>query len=275
MHLDLHLHSTCSDGALAPEALAPAAHRAGLHAIALTDHDTTAGIARLAAAAVPLGLLVISAIELSCRAAGRDLHLLGYGIDPDHPALAGVTARLTELRRERLAEIVARLRALGVGIATGDVAAPAGNVSIGRPHVAAALVRLGAVGSVQEAFTRYLRDGGPAYVPAAGPDVADGIAAVHAAGGLAVWAHPDASDVIRFGALAAQGLDGVEALRPNVAPTASAAIEHAGREAGLLVTGGSDWHGAPPALGAFYVTDRHVGALLERLGIDARQGGPR
>lgn len=267
MHLDLHLHTTCSDGALAPEALAAAASRGGLHAIAVTDHDTTAAVEPTRRAGAALGLRVIPGVELTCELDGADVHLLGYGIDPAHDALHTLTDRLAAMRRERVAAIVARLRGLGVAITVEDVRPPERNVSIGRPHVAEALVRLGAVRHFQEAFARYLADGGPAYVPGRGPAVADGIAAVARAGGCSVWAHPDLEDARRFARLRADGLDGVEALRPSLAPVASAALESAAREAGLFVTGGSDWHGGNPPLGSWYVTDRHVQGLLDRLGI--------
>ena len=122
--------------------------------------------------------------------------------------------------------------------------------------------------NAQEAFSLWLRDGGPAHVPHRGPSPAVGIRAVHEAGGVAVWAHPDLGDARRFPDLRALGLDGVEALRPGLAPTASAAMEHAARAAGLFITGGSDWHGTPrPALGSWYVTEKHVPQLLARLGI--------
>ncbi len=268
MHLDLHLHTTRSDGAMAPDCVPGAARRAGLGAIAVTDHDTTAGVrdARRAAEADG-GPLVIAGIELSCRLDGGDQHLLGYGVDPDHADLGGITARMAELRRARIGEIVNRLGALGVRIAVDDVQAPEGCAAVGRPHVAAALVRLGAVRTIQEAFSRYLGDGAPAHVPARGPEMADGIRAVAAAGGVSVWAHPALEDARAFPRLREMGLDGAETLRPNLAPTASAALEHAARDAGLLVTGGSDWHGGPPALGSWFVTHRHVRGLLERLGI--------
>ncbi|HEY2804307.1 MAG TPA: PHP domain-containing protein [Gemmatimonadales bacterium] len=267
MHLDLHIHTTCSDGLLAPEAVAAQAHRAGLHAIAITDHDTVAGVARAAAAAEPLGLMVIAGTELSCSRGARDMHLLGYGVDPEHPALAEITGRLGLLRRERIGTIVARLVKLGVTIRVEDVRAPEGNASIGRPHVAEAMVRLGVVRHTQEAFSRYLADGGPAYIPSRGPAVQDAIAAIHAAGGISVWAHPSLDETARFAELAELGLDGVEVLRPGLAPTSSSALEHAARDAGLVVSGGSDWHGGTPPLGSWYVTHRHVGALLERLGV--------
>ena len=267
MHLDLHLHTTCSDGALAPEAVVAAARRAGLYGIAVTDHDTTTGVERARAAGAAEQVLVISGIELSCELDGTELHLLGYGIDPDHAGLRALTEQRSASRRGRVAAIVERLRALGVGITVADVRVPDGNASVGRPHVAEALVRLGRVRSVQEAFVRYLADGGPAYVASRGPDAADGIATVAAAGGCSVWAHPALEDAQHFPRLRGLGLDGVEALRPSLAPVASSALEVAAREAGLLVTGGSDWHGGNPPLGSWYVTDGHVRVLLERLGI--------
>ena len=267
MHLDLHIHTTCSDGSLAPEAVVAQAARAGLHAIAVTDHDTTAGVERARAAAAGLGLRVIPATELSCSWNGREIHLLGYGIAPGHPSLVAVTSRMGALRRERVVAMVDRLRGLGVALEVEDVQAPADNASIGRPHVAEALVRRGVVRHIQEAFSRFLADGGPAWVPSRGPDVAEAMTAVAEAGGCSVWAHPSLEDAREFGRLRAAGLEGAEVLRPNLAPTTSSALEHAAREAGLVVSGGSDWHGGNPPLGSWYVTHRHVAALLERLAI--------
>jgi hypothetical protein len=274
VHLDLHLHTTCSDGAVTPEQAAALARRGGLSAIAVTDHDTTAGCERARIAGEPLGLLVIAGIEISCVQSGSEMHLLGYGVAPDHPALLAVTARLAALRRQRLGTIVGRLRALDVKITEDDVRTPPDNRAVGRPHVAEALVRLGVVRHPQEAFNRFLGAGQPAYVPSMGPEVESAIAAVHEAGGCAVWAHPSLEDARRFDELARLGLDGVEVLRPNVSPTASSALEHAARNAGLLGTGGSDWHGGNPPLGSWYVTDKHVGALLERLGVTQDERRP-
>jgi len=267
LHLDLHLHTTCSDGALAPEAVATQARRAGLHAIAVTDHDTMAGVERARAVGAEVGLLVIPGTELSVSFDGRDMHLLAYGVAPGDPAIGRVTAQMGVLRRERVAVMVERLRALGVAITVDDVRAPEGNASIGRPHVAEAMVRLGTVRHIQEAFSRFLGDGAPACVPSRGPDVAVAMEAISAAGGVSVWAHPSLDDARLFPRLAEMGLGGAEVLRPNLAPTTSSALEHAARDAGLVVSGGSDWHGGNPPLGSWYVTHRHVAALLERLGI--------
>lgn len=267
MHLDLHVHSTYSDGALGPAAVVAAARRAGLGMIALADHDTVAGIAPARAAAEG-GLEVLAAIEITSRLDGRELHLLGYGFRVDDAGLAGLQARAAAARRERMAEMIERLRDLGVAITAGEVTSEPECVSIGRLHLARALVRSGRAGSISDAFARFIGDGAPGYVPSRGPDVIEAIAAVAAAGGCAVWAHPAPDDARHFARLKESGLGGVEALRPSLDPYASVDLEQAARAAGLLVTGGSDWHGAPrPALGSWFVTEHHVGAFLERLGI--------
>lgn len=268
MRLDLHLHSTRSDGALAPEAVVAAANAGGLDVIALTDHDTAAGVeAAAAAAAAAGGPRVVAGIELTCSLDGVEVHLLGYGFAPGHPAIAAFAARGAVLRRERLAAMVARLNDLGVPVREAEVEVEPGCESVGRPHLARALVRRGTVPTFQDAFTRFLGDGGPAWVPSLGPALAEGIATIRAAGGVSVWAHPALEDARRFAAGRALGLDGVETIRPRLEPAVSLALEQAARETGLLFSGGSDWHGAPPPLGAWYVTERHVGGLLERLGI--------
>ena len=271
MHLDLHLHSTCSDGSLPPREVVGAARRAGLGMIALADHDTAAGVARArAAAAAPDGgrIGIITAAEFTCDLGGAEVHLLGYAFRLDDPGLAAITARAGQARRERLAAMVERLRDLGVGLALEDVTAEPECASIGRMHLARALVRHRVASSVSDAFTRFIGDRAPAFVPSRGPAVADAIAAINGAGGCAVWAHPSLEDARKFAALGAAGLAGVEALRPSLDPVSSSALEVSARADGLFVTGGSDWHGGTrPALGSWFVTERHVGEFLERVGI--------
>jgi predicted metal-dependent phosphoesterase TrpH len=274
MHLDLHLHSTCSDGALSPANLVAAARRAGLEVIALADHDTVAGTgAARAAAAAQGGIEVLQAIEITCFRDDTELHLLGYAFRADDAGIAALTARAGEARRERLAAMVDRLRTLGVDVSVGEVVTEPECASVGRMHLARTLVRRGAAGSVSEAFARYLGDRAAAYVPSRGPAVAEAIAAVRSAGGLAVWAHPALEDARHFDSLRDCGLEGVEVLRPSLAPVESVALEQAARAAGLVATGGSDWHGGVrPALGSWYVTERHVGPFLERLGMGVSRG---
>jgi 3',5'-nucleoside bisphosphate phosphatase len=269
MHLDLHLHSTCSDGALAPRDVVLAARRAGLGMIALADHDTVAGVeSARAAAAAQGGIGVLPAAEFTCELDGAEIHLLGYAFGLGDPGIAALADRAAVSRRDRLAAMLERLRALGVAIAAEDVRSEPECASIGRMHLARALVRLRVAGSINDAFGRFIGDRAPAFVPSRGPAVADAIAAIHQAGGCAVWAHPSLEDARKFGQLEAVGLAGVEALRPSLDPVESSAMEEAARAAGLFVTGGSDWHGGSrPALGSWFVTERHVGAFLERVGI--------
>ncbi len=271
MHLDLHVHSTCSDGALAPADVVSTARRAGLGMIAIADHDTTAGVlpARRQAAALG-GIGVIAAAEITCYLGAAELHLLACAVREGDGGIAALAERAAAARRERLAAMVARLQELGVGIAASDVRAEPECVSVGRMHVARALVRVGAAGSISDAFTRFIGDRAPAFVPRSGPDVSEAIATVVAAGGCPVWAHPSLEDARHFGSLKERGLEGIEALRPSVDPVSSVALEQDARDAGLLVTGGSDWHGGTrPALGSWFVTERHVGPFLERIGVAA------
>ena len=271
MHLDLHLHSTCSDGSLPPLEVVRAARRAGLGMIALADHDTVAGVATARAAAAERGGVgVIPAAEITCELDGAEVHLLGYAFRLDDPGIATLAGQAAESRRARLAAMLERLRALGVAVTAEDVRSEPECASIGRMHLARALVRLRVAGSITDAFGRFIGDRAPAFVPSRGPAVADAIAAIHAAGGCAVWAHPSLEDARKFGQLRAGGLAGVEALRPSLDPVSSSAMEEAARAEGLFVTGGSDWHGgARPALGSWFVTERHVGEFLERVGIAA------
>ncbi|HVO34326.1 MAG TPA: PHP domain-containing protein [Gemmatimonadales bacterium] len=269
MHLDLHLHSTCSDGSLSPRDVVLAGRRAGLGMIALADHDTVAGVepARAAAAAQG-GIGVIPAAEFTCELDGAEVHLLGYALRADDPGIAAIARGAAEARRSRLAAMLERLRGLGVALTAEDVTAEPECVSIGRMHLARALVRHRVASSVSDAFTRFIGDRAPAFVPSRGPAVADAISAIDDAGGCAVWAHPSLEDARKFRQLKTWGLAGVEALRPSLDPVSSSAMEAMARAEGLFVTGGSDWHGGTrPALGSWFVTERHVGEFLERLGI--------
>lgn len=267
MRADLHLHTSCSDGLLPPEAVVVAARRAGLGVIAITDHDTAAGVELARRAAGEEGPVVLAGVELSASWEGEDFHLLGYGIDPRHPAIVQWDARLAAERRTRAAAIVGRLNDLGVPLQLSDVVTPEAHSMVGRPHIAAALVRCGFAATIQESFTRWLADGAPAYVGSPGPDVSHAIEAVHSAGGIAVWAHPDPAHADRLGSLTAQGLDGVEAYRPAATGSGASRLEQAARLAGLLVSGGSDWHGAEPPLGTWSISARAIAPLLERLGV--------
>lgn len=257
---DLHTHSTASDGVLSPEALVEEAARAGVGALALTDHDTVAGVPAAQRRGSELGVEVIGGVEISVveEEGRRQLHVLGLGVDPAAP---GLDARLDELaaaRRERGAEIVRRLRALGVELALERVLARAGgdNATIGRPHVARALVDAGRCRTIDEAFDRWLGRGRPAFVPSAELSAFEAIALIHRAGGVASLAHPLRSvGVDAPGGLAAfvsrlvrQGLDALELWHPGHGPSERKRIRGQLNRFDLLATGGSDFHGDDPEI---------------------------
>lgn len=242
--VDLHAHSTASDGALPPAAAMAAAHAAGLRAVALTDHDTLAGIAEAQAAADSLGLELVPGVELSVHQGADEVHLLGLHIR-DVDALQQDLEVFRGHRRRRAEDIVGRLNAAGVAVTLEAVLAAADGGAIGRPHVARAMIAGGFVRDAREAFDRWLAFGRPAYVDKERLDVADGIAMVHRAGGIAVIAHPGSGgrrEMIET--LAAAGLDGIEVRHPSHSKDDEQRLHALATHFGLVVSGGSDWHGA-------------------------------
>jgi predicted metal-dependent phosphoesterase TrpH len=271
MRLDLHIHTTASDGAWSPSAVALGA--AGrLDVIAITDHDTTAGFEAARAAAAGLPLHVIPAVELSSTHRGRDIHVLGYFVDPAAPALEAHEAHAETARERRMAEMIDRLRDQGVHVEMEAVLAAAGpeRGSLGRPHLARALVQAGHAQSVPDAFDRWIGDSHAAFVPTAILDPAGAVDVVRAAGGIAVWAHPplDLIDELLPGLVRA-GLRGLEVYRPRVDVQQIGRLERTARSAGLVVTGGSDWHtpDAGSGLGDFHVTGDELSRFLEEGGM--------
>ena len=254
MLIDLHAHSSASDGTDSPGALVRAAVEAGLDVVALTDHDTTVGWAE-AAAALPDGLTLVPGLELSCRWVAPDgrrpiaLHLLGYLVDPAEPALATALATLRADRLGRGERITTRLADAGYPVTWAQVEALANGASVGRPHVARALVESGVVTSVDEAFATLLHSRSPYSEPKADLDALDGVRLIAGAGGVAVFAHPLArrrgrvvgDDVIT--ALAGSGLAGLEVDHPDNGPADREHLRGLAAELGLLVTGSSDYHG--------------------------------
>jgi 3',5'-nucleoside bisphosphate phosphatase len=242
--LDLHAHTTASDGRLAPAALVRLAHEVGLTTLAVTDHDTTAGLAEAGVAAAPLGLEVIPGIEFGCELPDGEIHILAYLFDPNHPALVACLAWLREGRVERGSEMVAKLNALGLPITWERVQAIAGNGAIGRPHVAQALVEAGLVRDTDEGFSRYLGWGGPAYVPRRRLAPQEVFDLVRAAGGVTALAHPAQIPALeeRVATFAAGGLAGLETYYGGYdAPTVAGLAGLAARF-DLVPTGGSDYH---------------------------------
>ena len=270
MRIDLHIHSTASDGSLSPGAVTTAARAGGLHIIAIADHDTIAGVsdARIAGEG---SIHIIPALELSTYHAGAEYHVLGYYVDTANPALLEHGARASGARETRMHDMLERLGALGVTVAFEDVLAAAGTKpeSLGRPHLARALQQRGYVSTISEAFDRYIGDQGPAFVPTALITPFEAIDIIHAAGGVAVWAHPrpDALQTA-LSALVSHGLDGVECFRPRLTHSDTERISGIAAGAGLFVTGGSDWHGDwQGRLGDFAIERDEVAAFLEIGGI--------
>ncbi|WP_121710595.1 PHP domain-containing protein [Streptomyces sp. E5N91] len=250
MRIDLHTHSTASDGTDTPAQLVRKAAAAGLDVVALTDHDTTRGHAE-AVAALPEGLTLVTGAELSCRLDGVSMHMLAYLFDPEEPALLAERELVRDDRVPRARAMVAKLNELGVPVTWEQVARIAGGGSVGRPHVASALVELGVVPAVDDAFTRdWLADGGRAHVGKHETDPFEALRLIKGAGGVAVFAHPAAAKRGRtvseaaIADLAAAGLDGIEVDHMDHDAQTRARLRGAAKELGLLVTGSSDYHGS-------------------------------
>ncbi len=245
---DLHLHSTCSDGLETPGEVVARAVAAGLRAIALTDHDTLAGVAE-ARRECPDGFEVMAGVEISSVWQGREVHLLAYDVDPADPDLADALARSRADRIDRAARIVERLNRLGVAITMEEITAlrpDAGDpaASVGRPHIAEVIVRRGAASSVDEAFARYLRPGRSAWVPRRSLPVDRALRLVRAAGGSLVIAHPGLNlSLDQTRSLAAEGIDGIEVWHPKHDPGTRDRLARLASATRLVATGGSDYHG--------------------------------
>lgn len=264
--IDLHIHTHASDGHFSPTEVVQMAVSGRLDIIAVTDHDTVAGVDEAIAAAAPLPLQVVPGIEMSTREDEFEIHLLGYFIDHHSASIVRHQEGAVERRAERMRQMVANLNGMGVEVEYADVVRAAGpDVStIGRPHLARALLERGATRYYGEAFDRYIGDQGPAFVRSDFPGVRQAIEDVHAAGGVAVWAHPDVSMFDRYVRTFAEwGLDGIECYRPSTPPVEAHLFETAAHSLGLFCTGGSDWHGSHRGpLGDFAVKYDDLRALL-------------
>lgn len=272
MRIDLHTHSTASDGTDTPADLVRKAAAAGLDVVALTDHDTTRGHAE-ALSVLPAGLTLVTGAELSCRLDGIGMHMLAYLFDPDDPALLAERELVRDDRVPRAKGMIAKLNALGVPVTWEQVARIAGDGSVGRPHVASALVELGVVPTVSDAFTQeWLADGGRAYMEKHETDPFEALRLVKDAGGVAVFAHPAASKRGRtvpesaIAALAEAGLDGIEVDHMDHEPDTRARLRGLAKELGLLVTGSSDYHGSRKTcvLGEFTTDPEVYGEITRR-----------
>jgi predicted metal-dependent phosphoesterase TrpH len=266
--VDLHTHTTCSDGRLTPEELVRRAEERGLAALAITDHDTLDALPR--AAAVRETLELVPGLEMSTALDGLDLHLLGYFVDPEHAELRERLRGFREDRIQRAHLIIERLAKLGVPVEEARVRERAAGGVVGRPHVAAELVEAGHVDDMDDAFRRFLAAGGPAYVPRPAFHPHDAIRLIHAAGGVSVLAHPGSSVPDRtIEHLAEGGLRGVEIWHPQHGVHAIRRLRSLAHRLGLIETGGSDYHGAGRAvdLGDIFVPVAVLTQLKEAAGV--------
>ncbi|EST23403.1 phosphoesterase [Streptomycetaceae bacterium MP113-05] len=250
MRIDLHTHSAASDGTDAPAELVRNAAAAGLDVVALTDHDTVAGHDE-ALGALPAGLTLVTGIELSCRLNGVPLHMLGYLFDPEEPELARERELVRDDRVPRARAMVEKLRGLGVPVTWERVAEIAGDGAVGRPHIASAMVEAGVVSTVTDAFTsEWIANDGRAYVDKHELDPFEAVRLIKNAGGVAVFAHPQAvkrGEVLPESAIAelvGAGLDGLEADHMDHDPATRSHLHGMAADLGVFATGSSDYHGS-------------------------------
>jgi 3',5'-nucleoside bisphosphate phosphatase len=254
--VDLHVHSTASDGSRTPADVVQEAKRVGLAAIALTDHDTVDGVAEAVNAGRAIGVRVVPGVELSAVEGDVETHILGLHLS-DTVELETRLVELRDMRRTRAERIVRRLNELGVRIGMSDVLEQAAGGAIGRPHVARAMIADGWAVDFRDAFDRYLGNGKPAFVSKDRLAVSDAIELIHRASGLAILAHPaQAGTRERVQAFVALGIDGVEVRHPSHSAEDAARLAALVEHFGLVPSGGSDWHGSgegPRTLGAMRV----------------------
>jgi 3',5'-nucleoside bisphosphate phosphatase len=244
--IDLHSHTTASDGEHSPETLLALARAAGVTVLAVTDHDTVAGLERAGVAADVEGLGFVPGIEISATAAGREVHILGHFVEAKETGLARYSDRLRKERALRMGRMVQRMGELGFPVTVEEVERIGGGAHLGRPHLALALLNRGHVSSTKEAFDRFLGDGRPGNVDRFRVSAEEAIALLHAAGGTATLAHPGPSKVAppTLEALTRAGLDGLEAFHVDHVPSQREAFLRTADALGLIPTGGSDYHGA-------------------------------
>jgi predicted metal-dependent phosphoesterase TrpH len=274
-YVDLHVHSTASDGSLSPRELVAEAKAQGLRAIALTDHDTTEGLDEALAAGAALGLEIIPGIEISADHHPGSMHILGLFIDHHYQPLAEQLQVLKQARADRNPQIIAKLQKLGLAITMEEVLAVAGGGQVGRPHIAQVLMHKGYVASFPEAFEKYIGNHGPAYVNKFRFSPQESIAMITTAGGVASLAHPFTLEYSSTGHLKIilqqlrdWGLTALEVYYPEHAPERQTTYKKLAQELGLLMTGGSDYHGVikPEVKLGLVGPDQHVSyELVEKL----------
>ena len=245
--VDLHTHTTCSDGMLAPVELVRKAVQHGIQALSITDHDTISGLAAAKEEADLQGILLVPGVEVSVYFQGRELHMLGYCFDPENDSLLQFLSHFSDQRKLRARSIIERLNKLGIKLEYESVLEHVHGEVIGRPHIAQALVDHGYVKNYEAAFTQYLRNNGPANIQKKLPTAKETLEVFHKAGGLGVLAHPghwvSDRDIIR---LAQLGMDGVEIIHPSHDDMLKTFYTELAQNLSLLQSGGSDYHGMRP-----------------------------
>jgi len=272
MRLDLHIHSTASDGALPPQEVLALCEDSRLDVIALADHDTMVGVRRLNRLGAQGPIQVVPALEVSSTLDRRELHILGYFVNPEADGIFRHEERAVRLRDKRMRGMIQLLGEQGIEVTIEAVAAEAGpdGTSLSRPHLARALVGAGHVNSVHEAFDRFIGDGHPAFLPTSLLSPEGAIQLIQDAGGIPVWAHPPEDRVeTLLPRMVQAGLRGLEVFRPRHSPRYTLRLEGLCRAWKLLMSGGSDWHGPDRGfgLGDFFVSAEEVSALLEEGGM--------
>ena len=259
--IDLHSHTTASDGEHAPAELMRLAHEAKVTTLAVTDHDTVAGLPACAEAATTLGMTLVNGIEITAFLHRREVHVLGHFVNPAEPRLAAFAARLKGERETRMIAMVEKMKGLGYPVTMEQVRALAGDTHFARPHLARVLVELGFCTSTKDAFDRFLADGRPAAVPRFELPAADAVTLIRGAGGAATIAHPGVSKIQQHDlqALKEAGLVGVEVEHSDHPPSLREKLHKIARELDLVATAGSDFHGASVA------PNRHLGSASMRL----------
>ncbi|MBR2364895.1 MAG: PHP domain-containing protein [Lentisphaeria bacterium] len=250
--IDLHTHSTASDGSDSPSLLVKNAVEKGLSAVALTDHDTVSGIPEFLEAGREAEIRTVPGVELSCRGENRELHIVGLFIDHETPSLLAFLEKMRQSRKQRNEEMLIRLNVIGFPLTWEELENEAGGESIGRPHFAQALIRKGYFQTPRDVFEQCLKRGKRAYVPRQLPSPAEGIRAIHEAGGIAVWAHPVSHNSGGSGRshvrrclkkLIPEGLDAIESYYSQFTAAQHEMVMELAEEYSLLSSGGSDYHG--------------------------------
>lgn len=245
MAVDLHIHTTASDGLETPGEVVARAVDKGLRAIAITDHDTVAGVSEGISAGSKLGMEVIPGIEINTNYRGNEVHILGYFLDCESPALLEQLGRIRKQRVERIGKIVGELNDLGFNIQMKEVLLTAGDSVVGRPHIARTLVKKGMVSSTDKVFDKYIGEGKVAFVPRYGLTPIEAIGLIKKAGGVPVLAHPGLMNCDGLiGKLVAAGLQGLEVYHSDHTAEQSSHYRRIADNYGLVITGGSDYHGA-------------------------------